>query len=191
MEEKWIKALGLGCIVAGIARMGMTPASMIWGFNSAGELLFGFTACVLMGLVTIAFYAVQARETGIPGLVTALAMAIGNILTAPILWGYLQYGTFGDENAPVYTVTQLAGSIGVLGGAVILPILSWRAKVFPRWAIVSMTLMLFSMALPWSQWFAFFWGLAYAVPGYCIWAGKLNRTRELPASRLGRGTARL
>jgi hypothetical protein len=173
--ERMIRGLGLGCILAGIVRMGMTPTSMIWGFNSTAELMFGLVACILMAYVSIVLYTVQSKETGVVGLITVLGIMIGNMLTMPILWSFLQYESFGDESSLYYKVTQIVGSIGILGGALVLPILSWRAKVFPRWVIGSMALMLLSMALPWSEWFAFFWGLSYVVPGYCIWIGKLNR----------------
>jgi len=178
--EQVIKWLGLGCIVAGIARMGMTPTSMIWGFDSPQELTFGLTACLLMAIVSIAFYMVQSKETGVLGLITVLAIMIGNMLTACILWGYMTYGIYGDEGTFLNMLTSIISSGGVLGGAVLLPILSWRARVFPRWVIVLMALMLLALALPWTGWFAFFWGLPYVAMGYCIWSGKLNRSSNVP-----------
>jgi hypothetical protein len=173
--EKVVRWLGLGCIVAGVARMGMTPTSMIWGFNSGAELACGLTACILMSFVTFAFFLVQAKETGILGAITVTAMALGNLLTSSVLWGFLVYGEFGDESNLLSSVTGIASSAGVLGGALVLAILTWRAKVFPRAAAVGLLGMLASMALPWSEWFAFFWGLSYVIMGYCIWTGKLGR----------------
>lgn len=183
--ERMIRGLGLGCILAGIVRIGMTPSSLMWGFNSTPELMFGLVACILMAYVSIVLYTVQSKETGVIGLITVLSIMIGNMLTMPILWAYLHNGNFGDETSLVYTVTQLVGSVGVLGGALVLPILTWRAKVFPRWVVGLMVLMLLSMALPWSEWFAFFWGLSYVGAGYCIWAGKLNRQSSSPINYQG------
>ncbi|QJD82218.1 hypothetical protein [Cohnella herbarum] len=175
ITERMIRGLGLGCILAGIIRIGMTPSSIMWGFNSTPELLFGLVACIFMGYVSIVLYTVQSKETGVLGLITVLGIMIGNTLTMPILWAFLHDANFENETSLVYSVTQLVGSIGILGGAVVLPILTWRAKVFPRWVVGLMVLMLLSMALPWGEWFAFFWGLSYVGAGYCIWAGKLNR----------------
>lgn len=172
--EQIVRWLGLGCIVAGIARMGMTPTSIIWGYNSPEELSFGFVACVLMAFTSLAFYMVQSKETGVLGLITVLGIMIGNMLTACTLFGYAHYGTFGDEDALLRKAIMLIMSVGVLGGALALPILSWRAKVFPRWVIVVMVLMPASIALPFDGAFAFFWGLPYVAMGYYIWTGKLN-----------------
>lgn len=182
--EQVVRWLGLGCIVAGIARMGMTPTSMIWGFDSPQELTFGLTACILMALVSIAFYMVQSKETGVLGLITVLAIMVGNMLTACIIWGFMTYGSYGDDGAFLSMLTTIISSGGVLGGAVVLPILTWRARVFPRWVVVLMVLMLLSLAIPWTGLFAFFWGLPYAAMGYCIWTGKLNRAASQPTTMI-------
>jgi hypothetical protein len=155
--------------------MGMTPASMIWGFDSLPELACGLTACILMSFVSFAFYMVQSRETGALGLITVLLIMLGNMLTACIIWGYLQYGNYGDKSSFLSLLTEIIASVGVLGGSVVLPVLSWRAKVFPRWVITLMAMMVASLALPWTGLFAFFWGLPYVGMGYCIWTGKVSR----------------
>lgn len=178
--ERVVKWLGLGCMLAGIARMGMTPSSLTWGLDSQPELIFGLTACILMAVVSLAFYLVQSKETGILGFITVLFMMIGNLLTACILWGLMAYGHYSDENGLIKAVTNILVSAGVLGGALLLPILTWRAKVFPRWVVVLQVSMLASMALPWTEFFAFFWGLSYVGMGYCIWTGKLNPQKKLP-----------
>ncbi len=180
--ERIVRWLGLGCVAAGVSRMGMTPTSMIWGFNSGPELACGLTACILMSFVTFAFFLVQSKETGVLGAVTVTAIALGNLLTAAVLWGYLVYGEFGDENNLLSSVTGLVSSAGVLGGALLLAILTWRAKVFPRAAAYGLLGMLASMALPWTEWFAFFWGLSYVIMGYCIWTGKLGRPLSAQAT---------
>lgn|GEM_PF-620396 len=173
--EKVVKRLGLGCMVAGFLRMGMTPSSMIWGFDSPQELTFGLSACILMGVFSLAFFLAQSKETGVPGLITVLAIMIGNILTACIIWGFLTYGEYGEEGTFLDVFTMIASSAGVLGGAVVLPILTWRAKVFPRWVVAAMVSMVASLAIPETGFFAFFWGLPYVAAGYCIWTGRLNR----------------
>lgn len=180
--ESVVRVLGFGCIVAGVARMGMTPASLIWGVDSTGELSFAITACVLMAVCSLAFYLVQSKETGVLGFITVLAIMIGNMLTLCILWGYAQFGSYGDEQSTLKMSTDILSSVGVLGGAVMLPILTWRAKVFPRWVVALMLLMIGSFALPWFEWFAFFWGLPYVGMGYCIWTGKLNNRQASPNS---------
>lgn len=51
--ERTIKWLGLVCILAGIARMGMTPAGLIYGSDSKQELAFALTASIFMGISSI------------------------------------------------------------------------------------------------------------------------------------------
>ena len=176
---KVIKWLGFGCILAGLARMGMTPTSMVWGYDSMQELSFGLTACILMGMTSIAMYLVQSKQTGILGLISVIGVMAGNIITACILWGYMQYGHYGDEKSILRLITTIISNGGILGGWVLLIVMSWRAKVFPRWVVVSMCLMFFSMAIPWTGIFAFFWGLPYVTMGYCIWSGKLDLNRSI------------
>lgn len=173
--EQVVRWLGMGCIVAGVLRMGMTPANLIWGVDSPQELAFGLSACILMAVFSIAFFLVQSKETGVLGFITTLAIMIGNLLTSCVIWGFLIYGNYGDETAFLNAATGIVMSVGVLGGAVLLPILSWRAKVFPRWVVVTMVTMLLALALPWTGFFAFFWGLPYVAMGYCIWTGRLGR----------------
>ena len=177
----WIRVtkwLGFGCIVAGLARMGMTPTSIIWGYDSVQELSFGLTACILMGITSIAMYMVQSKQTGILGLISVIGVMVGNIITACILWGFMQYGHYGDEKSVLKLITTILSTGGVLGGWVLFIVLSWRAKVFPRWVVVSMGLMFLSMAIPWTGIFAFFWGLPYVIMGYYIFSGKLNLSQS-------------
>lgn len=176
---KVIKWLGLGCILAGLARMGMTPASVVWGYDSVQELSFGLTACILMGITSIAMYMVQSKQTGILGLISVIVIMAGNIITGCILWGYMQYGHYGDEESILRLITTIISSGGVLGGWALLIVMSWLAKVFPRWVVVSMSLMFFSMAIPWTGIFALFWGLPYVIMGYYIWSGKLDLSHSI------------
>jgi len=179
--ERLIRWLGFGCLLAGVVRMGMTPTSLIWGFNSFPELLCGLIACLLMAVCSLAFYLVQARETGAFGFATAVAIMIGNALTACAVWSIMARGE-PEATTAIEGVTQAVMSVGVLGGALVLSILSWRAKVLPRWAVVCMVSMLPAMAIPLDYTFAFFWGLGYVVPGYCIWKGRLLRRTAGTAS---------
>lgn len=182
----WIRVtkwLGFGCIMAGLARMGMTPTSLVWGFDSVQELSFGFVACILMGITSIAMYSVQSKQTGILGLISVIGVMVGNIITACILWGVLQYGHYGDEKSLLRLITTIVSTGGVLGGWVLLMVLSWRAKVFPRWVVATMGLMFLSMAIPWTGIFAFFWGLPYVIMGYYISSGKLNVSNPIPSQQ--------
>ncbi|OAS20683.1 hypothetical protein [Paenibacillus oryzisoli] len=185
-EQIVVKWLGMICIGAGIARMGMTPASLIWGTDSTQELTTGLIACILMSVGSIAFYQVQSRETGVTGFITILAIIIGNILTTSMLWS--QFATGGAvADKPVgllFNISQMFGTIGFLGGTLIFMILTFLAKVFPRWVPALMLIMILSMFLPIAdnKYFAFFWGLSYVGMGYCIWTNKLANTVS-PASR--------
>ncbi|WP_309119580.1 hypothetical protein [Paenibacillus sp.] len=180
--ERIVRGLGLGCAIAGVARMGMTPTSMIWGFNSVPELACGLAACMLMAFFSFGLYFAQSRETGVLGGITIGAIMLGNLLTACVLWGYLVYGGFGDENHALNNASGMVSSAGVLGGTLALAILTWRAKVFPRAAVFGLLGMLASMALPWTEWFAFFWGLSYVIMGYCMWSGKLAKRPASPSA---------
>ncbi|NOU66012.1 hypothetical protein GC096_18400 [Paenibacillus sp. LMG 31461] len=186
-EHKVIKWLGMICILAGIARMGMTPASLIWGTDSTQELTAGLIACILMSVGSIAFYQVQSRETGITGFITILAIIIGNILTTAMLWSQFANGganAFKPEGL-LLNISQIFGTIGFLGGTLVFMILTYLAKVFPRWVPALMLIMILSMFLPIAdnKYFAFFWGLSYVGMGYCIWTKKLTNAAS-PASQL-------
>jgi hypothetical protein len=176
-EKQVVKALGMICLLAGIARIGMTPTSIVWGTDSVQELTFGFIACVLMSVGTIVTYMVQSRETGVTGFVTTLAIIVGNIVTTAMLWsGFASGDPNSNPEGVLVTVSRMMTMIGLMGGTLVFTILTFRAKVFPRWVPVLLVLMLVSIALPIedNKWFAFFWGLAYVGMGYCIWAEKLN-----------------
>ncbi|HZG77880.1 MAG TPA: hypothetical protein VEZ72_18660 [Paenibacillus sp.] len=176
--QQAIRWLGMICILAGLARIGMTPTAIVWGTDSPQELSFGFVACVLMSAGTIAAYLVQARETGVAGFVTALAMIVANIVTTAMVWSAFVYGTGGPMPEGVLVdLSRLINMIGMMLGTLVFAVLTFRAKVFPRWVPVLMGLMLVSLFLPIedNKYFAAFWGLSYVGMGYCIWAGKLNQ----------------
>ncbi|MDF2646348.1 MAG: hypothetical protein K0Q73_2153 [Paenibacillus sp.] len=179
-EKQVIKWLGMICILAGITRMGMTPASIIWGTDSTQELTTGLIACILMSVGTIVTYMVQSRETGVTGFITTLFIIVGNILTTAMLWS--QFVAGGAEavmpEGTLVNISRMFGMIGFMGGTLIFVILTFRAKVFPRWVPGLFLLMILSIVIPVAdnKWFAFFWGLTYVGMGYCIWANKLNKS---------------
>lgn len=186
-EQKLIKWLGMICIIAGIARMGMTPSALIWGTDSTQELTTGLIACILMSVGTIVTYMVQSRETGVTGFITTLAIIVGNILTTAMLWS--QFAAGGAEavlpEGLLVTISRIFGMVGFVGGTLLFTILTFRAKVFPRWVPALFILMILSMFLPIddNKFFAFFWGLTYVGMGYCIWAKKLMGSAAAPSDK--------
>ncbi|MBD0379005.1 hypothetical protein [Paenibacillus sedimenti] len=56
--------------------------------------------------------------------------------------------------------------MGLLLGTILLGILTFRAKVFPRWTVLLIVIMLISFGLPgFERWFALFWGVTYMAVG--------------------------
>jgi len=182
IEVKVIRWLGVICLLAGIARMGMTPAAIGWGVDSPQELTFGYTACILMAVGTLAIYLVQARETGVLGFIAALAITVGNVLTAALVFVTFIF----DPNGPapeglVVDITGMGSFFLITGGMVLMTLLMFRAKVFPRWVAGLFALMLLAGVVPIDdyKYFALFWGLSYVGAGFCIWKGKLQaRARD-------------
>ncbi|MBE1441132.1 hypothetical protein [Paenibacillus sp. OAS669] len=180
-EKQMVRWLGMICLLAGITRMGMTPSSLIWGSESMQELAFGLVACILMSVGTMVTYMVQAKETGITGFITVLAITVGNILTTCMLWGSMIFGNPAiNPEGMLFNLTRTIALIGFTGGTIVFTVLTYRAHVFPRWISLLLVLMLMSIALPVedNKYFAFFWGLAYVGMGYAIWAGKTNQNKH-------------
>ena len=99
---------------------------------------------------------------------------IGNLLVASNFYGLFAHGFYAKEGAFASAMGGVSG-MGILLGTIILAILTFRAKVFPRWRVILMVNMLVSFGLPWlDKWFAFFWGLSYAGMGLLICTGKYN-----------------
>ncbi|MBD0381053.1 hypothetical protein [Paenibacillus sedimenti] len=170
--EKVVKWLGFICILAGVSRMGMTPAGLIWGWDSPLELSFGYTASVLMAVCSFAFYLAQSKETGVLGFVTAFIASVGNAVISGQQYGIFAYETYADKGLFV-NITGMIVGIGMMAGTILLAFVTFRAKVFPRWNVLLFIIMLVSFGIPFLQdWFAFFWGLAYAGMGYTICTGK-------------------
>jgi hypothetical protein len=176
--EKVIKWLGFGCILAGIARMGMTPAGLIFGSDSKQELTFALIASILMGLTSITLFLAQARETKIFGFIAALLLSAGNIMLASGFYGVFAYGQFPKPGTFVNIVDSLS-HLGLLLGTLILMVATFRAKVFPRWYIAVFVLMLLSLGIPFlGDFFAFFWGLTYVAMGYSIFTGNYAKVHH-------------
>ncbi|WNC12947.1 hypothetical protein [Brevibacillus brevis] len=166
-----VKWLGMICLLAGLARMGMTPCALIWGSDSPQELTFGFIACVLMSVGTIGTYLVQSRETGIVGFGATLLIIIGNIIITSMVWSVFALGSLAPEDPGVFVVvTRLISMVGTMLGTLLFAIVTFRARVYPRWIVALHVLMMCTLVL--DEWFAFFWGLSYVGMGYVIWTGK-------------------
>jgi len=170
--EKSVKWLGLVCILAGITRMGMTPAGLIYGGDSKQEITFALIASILMGISSFNLYLSQSRQTGVFGFIAALLLSVGNIILASGFYGFFAYGSLPKPG----TFVNIAESLtypGLLLGTIILMIVTFRAKLFPRWYIVIFILMILSLGIPFlGDWFAFFWGLTYVAMGYTIFTEK-------------------
>lgn len=187
MTEKQVtKWLGMLCIIAGVTRMGMTPSSILWGSDSTPELLCGLIACILMSFTTLVTFTVQAKETGVTGFITAIAITIGNIITTAMLWSsFASVQPLINPDGLLFTVSRFVSLIGMTGGTLVFTFLTFRARVYPRWVPGLLVLMLISMILPVedNKYFAFFWGLTYVGMGYCIWADKLKRRSAIEETK--------
>jgi len=182
-EKQVYKWLGMICILAGLMRIGMTPSALIWGSNSPQELTFGVIACVLMSIGTIVTFLVQSRETGVTGFITILAMIAGNIIMTALVWySFVSGRPDEDPEGLVFTIGSMIAMIGFLGGTLVFTILTFWAKVFPRWVAALYLLMLLTAILPIddNKYFPFFWGLAYVGAGSCIFAGNLRGKSASP-----------
>lgn len=193
-EAKAVRWLGMICLLAGIARMGMTPTSMAWGTDSPQELTFGYIACILMSVSSIVLYLVQVRETGVLGFIGAFALAAGNVLiTAMVFMTFVLGAGHEQPDSLAGTITGMVSMISMMGGSLLLAILTFRAKVFPTWVPILFLVMIASMFLPVedNKYFAFFWGLAYVGAGWCVWSGRLkNREQRLDSTESAAGQVR-
>lgn len=178
--EKVVKVLGFVAFLGGIARMGMTPSGLIWGMDSTPELICAFAASILMGLSSIALFMSQSQKTGVFGLIAGFLLSAGNLMLAATFYGKFAYGDYPQDGLFVNIANSLSYG-GLLLGTIILMIVSFRAKVFPRWYGVVFLLMLISLGLPFlGDFFALFWGLTYVVMGYSIFTGKGIRYDSAP-----------
>lgn len=176
-DVRTLRWLGMLCLAAGIARIGMTPAAMIWGTDSVQELSFGYAACILMSVASIAGYLAQQKETGMLGFISVIAITIGNVFTTALLFAVFILGASAPQpDTAIMAITGMGSMVGLLGGTILFIIMTFRAKVFPRFVPILFVAMLLSQFLPIEDnvYFAAFWGLAYAGMGYCIWTGRLT-----------------
>ncbi|MED4223999.1 hypothetical protein [Neobacillus cucumis] len=189
--ERTIKWLGLVCILAGIARMGMTPAGLIFGSDSKQELAFALTASILMGLSSINLFLAQAKKAGFFGFLATLFLSVGNIILAGGFYGFFAFGKLPKPGTFV-NITESLAYPGLLLGTLLLMIVTYRANLFPRWYIGIFALMLLSLGIPFlGDYFAFFWGLTYVAMGYTIFtekyvsaSEKMNRKKSNAALKL-------
>lgn len=181
MIQKVVKWLGVIVIVAGIMRMGMTPAALIWGSDSHQELLCAYIADLLMAIGAIALYLPQMKQTGMLGFAAVFITAIGNIIISGEQYGIWAYGAYAEKGLFV-NITGMFIGIGMMLGTILLAVVTFRAKVFPLWNVLLFVVMLVSFGIPGLEsWFAFFWGLAYGAMGYTIVTGNY-RDKEAAAS---------
>lgn len=172
-----LRWLGMLCLLAGIARIGMTPTAMIWGTDSVQELSFGYAACILMSVASIAGFFAQQKETGVLGFISVMAISIGNICTTAMLFAAFLFGpTSPEPDVAIMGITGMGSMVGLFGGTILFIIVTFRAKVFPRFVPILFIVMLVSQFLPVEDnvYFAAFWGLAYVGMGYCMWTGRLT-----------------
>ncbi|MFC4798797.1 hypothetical protein ACFPA1_05355 [Neobacillus sp. GCM10023253] len=172
MLEKIVKVLGFIAFLGGIARMGMTPSGLIWESDSTLELIFAFAASILMAISSMALFMSQSRQTGVFGFISGLILSTGNLMLSATFYGLFAYGDYPKDGLFVNLANSLSYG-GLLLATVILMIVTFRAKVFPRWYAIVFLLMLVCLGLPFlGDFFAFFWGLTYVLMGYSIFTGK-------------------
>jgi hypothetical protein len=186
--EKLLKWFGILTLAAGLTRIGMTPSALIWGTDSPQELTFGIVACVLMAVCGIGLYLVQMHKSGTVGLLATLSLIFFNILTACMVWtlwtgaGTITQFTEEPSNLAI-TVTRIIIMIGMFLGTPAFTVVTYRAKVFPRWVVVLLVLSMVMPVLPsMEKWGAFFWGLSYVGMGYAMLAGKCAN-QSLPSDK--------
>jgi len=180
--QRLLRWLGVVVILAGVARMGMTPAALIWGSDSHQELLFAYIADLLMAVGAIALFLPQMKQTGILGFAAVFITAIGNIIISGEQYGIWAYGTLAEEGLFV-SITGMMIGIGMMLGTILLAFVTFRAKVFPLWNVLLFVVMLVSFGIPGLEsWFALFWGLAYGAMGYTIVTGNYRNKEAAGAS---------
>ncbi|QOR67914.1 hypothetical protein IM538_07220 [Cytobacillus suaedae] len=180
---KWF---GVLVLVAGIIRMGMTPAALIWGTDSTPELIIGFTACILMAVCSIGLFLVQ-RESGKIGLISSLLLMLFNAVTACFVWFLLALNMTAEEiqgqglgENEFVMVSRILMMIGMFIGTPLFTYATYRAKVFPRSVFYLLLLSIFGPMIPGlGEWGALFWGLSYVGMGYVMITGKFAKSQTI------------
>ncbi|HZG79072.1 MAG TPA: hypothetical protein VEZ72_24680 [Paenibacillus sp.] len=175
--EQVTKALGCIALLGGLARIGMAPSAAIWGVDSAPELAFGMTACLLMGIGIFGIHLHQSQRAGIVGFVSVVLISASSTLTAALVWSTMLGATAanGFDVGTMQAVNSALALLGMIGFAVA----TVRARVFPIWALVLYLAFPVLSFVPFVQnWATVPWGLSYVVLGYYACAGK---TRNRPS----------
>jgi hypothetical protein len=144
-------------LLGGVARMVMTPLSLIWGTDSTPELVAGLTACVLMALGTTGLLLAQLPGAGVPGFLGAALISFANTLTSCLVWMTMLHAPEeGTVILPLLNMgLHLVGHL-LLGGVTL------RLGILPRWAAVLLMVWPFlAYVPPLIDWLALVWGLAY------------------------------
>ncbi|OUS77087.1 hypothetical protein B1748_07990 [Paenibacillus sp. MY03] len=160
-----IKVLAIVAILGGIARIGMAPSSYIWGLDSMPELVFGFIACIFMGIGIIGVYLHSLPRTGIVALLSVLLIAIGSMLTVALVWSNML--GIQTEDDPIIAPVLSANSIMTLLGQIVLGVILIRARIYPLWVMVLFMIypaIYFIPAI--SNMGSVAWGLCYIVFGW-------------------------
>ncbi len=180
--EQVTKALGLIALLGGIARIGMAPSAAIWGLDSAPELAFGLTACLLMGIGVFGLHLHQSTRAGMIGFVSAVLLSASSTLTAALVWSTMLGATAanGFDVGTMQAVNSLMSLVGMIGFAVA----TIRARVFPVWALILYLAFPVLSFLPFvANWATVPWGLSYIAFGYYAFAGKArNRSSGFQAA---------
>ena len=180
--EQVTKGLGLIALLGGIARIGMAPSAAIWGVDSAPELAFGLTACLMMGIGIFGLHLHQSQRAGVLGFVSVVLISASSTLTAALVWSTMLGATAanGFDVGTMQAVNSGMALLGMIGFAVA----TIRARVFPVWALILYLAFPVLSFLPFvSNWATVPWGLSYVVLGYYAFVGKArNRSSGFQAA---------
>lgn len=132
--KQTIQGLAAVAAVGGIARICMAPAAYIWGANSMAELVFGFSACVLMGIGIIGLYLYQTPNVGPLGFAATLLIATSNTLTAALVWNNM-LGVGPEDHRFISTLLPI-NTLLMLTGQLIFSVSAIRARAYPLWCLI-------------------------------------------------------
>lgn len=169
--EAITRGLAFTALLGGIARIGMAPSAAIWGTDSMPELLFGLTACLLMGVGIFGVYLHEANRLGAIGFISVLLISFSSTLTTGLVWSTILGVTEADSSfvVPMQSVNSIMALIGMLGFC----ILTLRARIYPVWTVVLFLLFPIMSFIPVvTDWATAAWGLSYVGFGYYAWANK-------------------
>jgi hypothetical protein len=174
--ERTMKGLAFIALLGGIARIGMAPSATIWGVDSVQELLFGITACLLMGVGIFGVYLHGADRYGTVGFLSVLMISISSTMTACLVWSNMVGVTEADHDyvQPFQNINSLIAILGMIGFCV----QTIRARIYPVWTVVLFLLFPVMSFIPAvTNWATAAWGLSYVGFGYYALANKSVRSR--------------